>query len=150
MITLGSETYFLKFGFQYEKLDRSLNITNAAKNSIGVVNKKIICDLIYGNVKILNAEIFLVENTEISYPLILGVDVLRGTKLIINNSEILVNTLHLSDKNDILEICGKHDLCQLFCDSTCLNENAIMKKYLKRKQFIFYQKITVLLTFRKH
>ena len=90
MITLGSEIFFSKFNFKIQILEKQLKITNAAQNSIGVVEKKIICNIKYGDVKIINAEIFLVKNVQISYPLILGIDILRGCRLNINEFDVQI------------------------------------------------------------
>ena len=140
MITLGSEIFFSKFNFKIQILEKQLKITNAAQNSIGVVEKKIICNIKYGDVKIINAEIFLVKNVQISYPLILGIDILRGCRLNINEFDVQINNLHVYEEDDILKIFGDHTVCKMSCYDGCFDKSCGHEKILEKNAIHFLTK----------
>ena len=87
-----------------------------------------------------DAEIFLSDDKQFAYNLILGTDVLYGITVDFNRHKVIINNFSILKYSDeFMDIDdGKHDNCKFDCNSGCVKSKC-EHKFFKVKQNIHFK-----------
>ena len=112
--TVGCPQFFKKLGFTVEKCDVRYRLTNAAGQEISDINYCLKVNVVLDKVVVTNAVVFFPNSkVEFKYPVIIGLDVLSGTKLNLQGNTIEINRMSLVKNPEDFTFLdnGTHSTC---------------------------------------
>ena len=112
--TVGCPQFFKKLGFTVEKCDVRYRLTNAAGQEISDINYCLKVNVVLDKVVVTNAVVFFPNSkVKFKYPVIIGLDVLSGTKLNLQGNTIEINRMSLVKNPEDFTFLdnGTHSTC---------------------------------------